>query len=96
MKIKIWSQDNSDEENADELELSVLFYVQDPSLNEIVVDSAIERAVLEYAEKDHPHSDYWENAVFCVRLGDELRIYDVEARMEQNFYAAKRKQKATA
>ena len=92
MKIKIWSQDNSDEENADEIEVPA-------SGAPRTEDSAwsfwygVERAVKAYAEKDYPRSDYWENAVFCVRVGEELKTYDVEVVMEPTFCVAERKLK---
>jgi len=85
VKIKIWSQDDSDEENADEIEVDSpedllgWFWVR------------VERAVLEYAEADHPKSDYWEQGVFCVRAGEVLKTYDVQVVMEPAFQIAERR-----
>jgi hypothetical protein len=86
MKIKIWSQDNSDEENADEVEVF-------GELDEEQLWDVVEYQVKKYAEEDHPGSDYWDNAVFCVRVGDKLRTYDVEVQMEPTFFVAERKPK---
>lgn len=89
MKIKIWSEDDSDEEHADELEV-------DFKLESELFWDYVEREVEEYAEKDHYGSDYWDKATFCVRVGEELRRYSVEVQMEPTFCAAQIKDKKTA
>lgn len=92
MKIKIWSQDNADEENADEIEVSDRAEPRTED-SEWSFWFNVEYAVKDYAEEDHPRSDYWDNAVFCVRVGEELKTYDVEVQMEPTFCVAERKPK---
>lgn len=87
MKIKIWSQDNADEENADEIEIDSA-----PDLDSWFWDK-VEYAVRDYAAEDHPHSDYWDRATFCVRVGQVLRTYSVGVEMEPHFYVSEVKPK---
>jgi hypothetical protein len=88
MKIKIWSEDNSNEEYADELEV-------DAELESEWFWDYVEYGVEEYAEKDHHESDYWDQSTFCVRVGEELRRYSVEVQMEPTFCVAQIKDKET-
>ena len=90
MKIKIWSLSNSDEENADEIEVE-----GSPEDGCGWFWDRVEFAVQEFAEWDYPRSDYWDNEEFMVRVGDVVKTYSVEVQMEPSFCVAEKKAKAT-
>ena len=84
MKIKIWCPDNEDEETADEVEVRDL--PADPTEQDTwSFWFNVECAVKEFAEEDHPHSDYWSEATFHARVGDVLKIFTVSVEMEPAF-----------
>lgn len=94
MKIKIWCPDNESEENAAELEIDDL--PDNPTENDTwSFWDNVESEVKEFAERDHPHSDSWERAIFHARVGEALKVFEVYVEMEPEFYIAEKKPPAT-
>lgn len=77
MKIKVWDALNSEESDADEVE------VDSPHL----VDDAVEKL----AEESN-REEYWERAQYCARMPDgELRLFDVYAESTIVLHTSERK-----
>lgn len=90
MKIKIWSTENGDEEDADETELG--FY--DPE----DLSWALAAEAEDWFEENHDNYDYCDSLDVSIRLVDyphaeapTLWEYNVEVRMEPTFNAAQKK-----